>query len=140
MFLHDINVWLALAFEAHFHHRAAKARFNALPDDASAFCRMTQQGFLRLATNPRAMQDDAVSMVDAWRLYDMFAGDPRVSFAHEPAELEPIWRAHTQRESFSTKVWNDAFLAAFAQAGSLTLVTFDRGLAQQWDVASTLLV
>jgi predicted nucleic acid-binding protein len=37
MFLPDINVWLALAFEAHFHHLAAKAWFNALPDDASAF-------------------------------------------------------------------------------------------------------
>ena len=68
MFLPDVNVWLALAFESHFHHVAAREWFDAQPDASCLFCRMTQQGFLRLATNPKAFADEAVSLTDAWRL------------------------------------------------------------------------
>jgi predicted nucleic acid-binding protein len=41
--------------------------------------------------------------------------------------------------SFSPKVWNDAYLAAFAQAAAFDLVTFDRAFAQFKGVASTVL-
>jgi predicted nucleic acid-binding protein len=43
MHLPDINVWLALAFEVHFHHRTAKAWFEETGPDSNAFCRLTQQ-------------------------------------------------------------------------------------------------
>ena len=66
MFLPDINLWLALVFESHFHHGASKAWFNRLPNDTCFFCRLTQQGFLRLATNPRVLHEDAVSLTEAW--------------------------------------------------------------------------
>ena len=49
--LPDINVWLALTFDSHIHHAAAKAWFDPLSDEVCYFCRLTQQGFLRLATN-----------------------------------------------------------------------------------------
>jgi uncharacterized protein len=137
MYLLDINLWLALVFESHFHHRIAKAWFDDLPNESCTFCRMTQQGFLRLATNPWVLFEDAVSLRDAWGLYDTMLGDPRVIFAPEPPALESAWRAYTQNSSFSTKIWNDAFLAAFAQGASLSLVTFDRGLTQYRDVACT---
>jgi toxin-antitoxin system PIN domain toxin len=130
MFLPDVNFWLALAFESHVHHAPAKDWFDAVADASSSFCRMTQQGFLRLATNPKAFGAEAVSLSGAWGLYDAFAGDPRVTYAEEPAHIETFWRGHTQSGSFSPKVWNDAFLAAFAQAASLQLVTFDKGFAQ----------
>jgi predicted nucleic acid-binding protein len=52
--LPDVNLWLALAFESHVHPPAATAWFRNLSDDGCFLCRMTQQGFLRLATNPRA--------------------------------------------------------------------------------------
>jgi uncharacterized protein len=69
MFLPDVNLWLALAFESHVHHSAAKAWFDGLSDgDACGFYRMTQQGFLRLATNPRAFAEEAVTLAEAWRL------------------------------------------------------------------------
>jgi uncharacterized protein len=130
MFLPDINLWLALAFESHIHHAAASHCFEGLLNDGCTFCRLTQQGFLRLATNPKAFGAEAVPMADAWRLYDALVGDPRVSFAEEPADIEPIWRGYTERRTFSPKVWNDAFLAAFARAGGHELITFDKGFAQ----------
>ena len=59
--------------------------------------------------------------------YDSFMGDPRVSFAAEPTDLETYGRAFTIGQSFSTHVWNDACLASLAVAGRLEVVTFDRG-------------
>jgi hypothetical protein len=96
MFLADINVWLALAFESHVHHSPAKTWFESLPDGQSLqFCRMTQQGFLRLSTNPKAFGSQAVTLARAWELYDILMGDPRISFAEEPLGIEPIWRGYT---------------------------------------------
>jgi predicted nucleic acid-binding protein len=46
MFLPDINVWLALAFDRHSHHAAAIAWYGNSNEPCS-FCRWTQQGFLR---------------------------------------------------------------------------------------------
>jgi toxin-antitoxin system PIN domain toxin len=139
MFLPDVNLWLALAFESHFHHAVAKDWFEGLSSEGCSFCRLTQQGFLRLATNPKAFGAEAVTLADAWRMYDAFLGDPRVSFSAEPANLEPLWRGYTQRQSFSPKVWNDAFLAAFASAAGYGLVTFDKGFAQYTNVDCTIL-
>ena len=75
---------------------AAAAWFDALPDQEPChFCRMTQQGFLRLATNPKAFGDEAVTLSHAWELYDAFLNDPRVTFADEPTVVEPLWRSYT---------------------------------------------
>jgi predicted nucleic acid-binding protein len=61
-------------------------------------------------------------------------GDSRICFIREPAGLEPIWRVYTQHQSFSPKIWNDAFLAAFARAADFELITFDKGFTQYSDV------
>src|SRR4051794_5335004 len=98
MRLPDVNLWLALAFQSHVHHARAKDWFEALPEPGGSFCRMTQQGFLRLATNPKAFGDEAVTLADAWRMYDAFRADPRVAFAEEPAGLEAFWREYTHRQ------------------------------------------
>jgi toxin-antitoxin system PIN domain toxin len=127
-----------LAFESHFHHAAAKAWFDASSEE-SAFCRMTQQGFLRLATNPKALGSDAVSMSDAWGLYDELLNDPFIRYVGEPKGIEPLWRTFTQGRSFSPKVWNDAFLASFASAADFEIVTFDRGFAQYTKMKCTIL-
>jgi predicted nucleic acid-binding protein len=92
-----------------------------------------------LATNPRVFGNDAVALPDAWQMYDTYLSDPRVSFADEPAGLEDHWRTFTQSRSFSPHVWNDAYLAAFALAGKLELVTFDQGFAQYPKVLCTIL-
>jgi toxin-antitoxin system PIN domain toxin len=139
MFLPDVNIWLALAFESHFHHQAAQGWFDTLASDGCSFCRLTQQGFLRLATNPKTFGSEAVPLSDAWRMYDEFVNDPRVSFSAEPAGIEPLWRGYSKSRSYSPKVWNDAFLAAFAEAAGYELISFDRGFAQFTAVKCTIL-
>jgi uncharacterized protein len=130
MFLPDINVWLAMAFEGHAHHAKAKDWFERVPDNGSAFCRFTQQGLLRLATNPQALGQQAVSLLQAWQIYDALLADPRVGFVREPASLEVYWRVYTRRRAFSHKVWSDAYLAAFARAADFELVSLDQGFKQ----------
>src|ERR1700694_3893787 len=99
MFLPDVNVWLALAFDFHLHHAIAKTWYDG-SSNACCFCRWTQQGFLRLATNPVVFKAQAVSLKEAWKIYDTMISDPRVVFAQEPEGIEARWRAFTQRRSF----------------------------------------
>ena len=138
MLLPDVNVWLALAFDSHVHHAAAKAWYDG-SSDSCCFCRWTQQGFLRLATNPSVLKEDALSLKDAWLAYDTILSDPRIGFAAEPPDVDVHWRAFTQRRSFSPQVWSDAYLAAFAKATSFEVVSFDKGLAQYEGVHGTIL-
>jgi len=125
--LPDINIWLALSFSGHPHHAAALKWFDSMPADSCVFCRMTQQGYLRLASNPRVFGVDALSLPRAWKAYDSLLSDERVGFMAEPVGVEPRWRTYTAGESYSVKIWNDAYLAAFSREAGLHLVTFDRG-------------
>lgn len=139
MHLLDVNVWLALSFDSHQHHAPATRWFLAAPPESCCFCRVTQQAFLRLATTPRVMTDQALTLKQAWLAYDDLYNDPRVVFADEPDGIEPLWRAHTQHNTFSPKVWTDAYLAAFGQAAGFEIVTFDQGFAQYANLHRTIL-
>lgn len=139
MFLPDVNFWLALAFQSHQHHLSADAWMRLAAEHSCCLCRVTQMSFLRLATNPKVLHGDALTMADAWRAYDTIFSDERVVYAEEPGEIEASWRSLTGGAAFSTNVWTDAYLAAFAQAADFELVTFDKGFAQYKNVRLTLL-
>jgi toxin-antitoxin system PIN domain toxin len=139
MHLPDVNVWLALAFASHMHHPSATAWFAGIAGGDCAFCRVTQQGFLRLATTPNVMTVGTVGLAQAWQMYDDLFADPRIVFAEEPEGIELLWRKHTQLQSFSPKVWNDAYLAAFAEAANFEVVTFDHGFTRYRSVRCTVL-
>jgi toxin-antitoxin system PIN domain toxin len=129
MHLLDINVWLAMAFRRHVSHATAAAWFQAASGPCYS-CRLSQMGFLRLASNPAAMGAAAVGMGDAWRAYDAPFSDPKVAIMDEPAGTEARWRFLTQPTTFTPKMWNDAYLAAFAELAGLELVTFDKGFSK----------
>lgn len=139
MLLLDVNVWVALTFDQHPNHSSAKSWFDPLAGQICHFCRMSQQGFLRLATNRKAVGLNALTLDEAWAAYDAFLSDSRVAFATEPAGLEAHWRSFTRGATFSTHVWNDAYLAAFAVAAHLEVVTFDRGFTKYSAAPSTIL-
>lgn len=131
MNLLDINVWIALTFDQHQKHTSARAWFEGLPEGSrSYFCRYTQMGFLRLMTNPNINPNQTQTMSRAWVVYDYTRNDPRVGYAAEPDGLQDAWRQISQRDTFSHKLWNDAYLAAFAISGGYEVVTFDQGFAQ----------
>jgi uncharacterized protein len=129
-FLLDVNVWVAATFESHLHHSPAMQWLAEHPTDQFAFCRTTQQGFLRIATNPRAIQEKSLTLPQAWEAYDTMLRHPRIIFLDEPLELERHWRLYTENESFSPKIWMDAYPAGFARAADLHLLTFDSGFGR----------
>ena len=140
-FCPDINVWIALAYEGHEHHRAAAIWFAGLNEEIAYFCRLTQLGFLRLLTHPSVMRRDVRSQAEAWQAYDVLQTDERVAFqGEEDAEqVESVLRRLTSAKHSSSKQWPDAYLAAFARTAGLTLVTFDRGLRDMVGNSSVLL-
>ena len=140
MYLPDVNVWVALSLSAHIHHAPALAWFGGLPTNGPChFCRFTQMGFLRIVNNPAVIPSSVVTQDQAWKLYDHFLSHPLVDFRDEPAGLEPQWRQWARSQRFSPKIWNDAYLAPFAQAAGFEVVTFDRGFAQYQGIACTIL-
>lgn len=81
------------------------------------------------------MGHDVRSMAGAWEIYDQWCADDRVAFLPEPENIDPGMRQlSTGMRQLSKgghpspKVWADAYLAAFASAAGLKLVTFDRAL------------
>jgi predicted nucleic acid-binding protein len=48
----------------------------------------------------------------------------------EPDGVKLVWRELMMQRGAGPSSWTDAYLAAFARAHSLLLVTFDRGFAR----------
>lgn len=124
----DVNVWLALTHDRHEHHTVAADWLQSLRDAGLFFCRFTQLGLLRLLTNERVMAEDVMSQREAWSVYRRWLDDERIEFLHEPENenLERTFQQLSTRSQPSTKLWADAYLAAFAQVSNLTMVTFDQ--------------
>lgn len=124
----DLNVWVALTAARHVHHAVVSDWLNGLGDDVRLhFCRFSQLGLLRLLTSPAVMGEDVLSQRAAWRVYDAWVRDFRVSFLDEPPDLEPEFRGLSRRPHPAPKDWADSYLAAFANAADLMLATFDGG-------------
>ena len=125
----DVNVWIALTYRGHIHYSAAKAWLNSLPDDAELrFCRLTQLGFLRLLTTPAVMGNKVLSQSAAWDAYDDWLENGHAVFMEEPPSIDVAFRSFSQPGQPSPKDWADSYVAAFAQASGLQLVTFDQAL------------
>jgi hypothetical protein len=87
---------------------------------------------LRLLSTPAVMGPDVLSRGAAWTVIDLLRADSRIAWAAEPVGLEQVWRAISAREDNSHRLWTDDYLAAFAQAAGLTLVTLDRGFERRY--------
>ena len=129
--LPDVNVWIALTVVEHVHHRAAFDWFEQAPYEHIAFSRVTQMGFLRLLTNTKILGTDALSPIEAWKTFDGWRQQERVTFVAEPSHLEETWRKLSHARSGGPNSWTDAYLGAFASVAGFTLVTFDRQLSRR---------
>jgi len=126
----DINVLVALVFDQHRHHEEAVRWYNTLdPFTILVFCRHTQLGLFRLLSTDTVMDQYAMSLRDCWQVYDEWIETGQAVLLPEPAMIEAELRRRTSQAMVAPKLWADAYLAAFAEAAELTLVTFDRALA-----------
>jgi len=131
----DSNVWLALALSKHAHHAAARDWLDTIDEPGSVlFCRATQQSFLRLLTNAsvrRPYGNPPLTNRQAWKAYEALLADDRIVLrAEEPAALEKRWTELALRDDASPKLWMDAYLAGFALAAGLRMITTDAAFRQ----------
>jgi predicted nucleic acid-binding protein len=63
-----------------------------------------------------------------------------VEFLGEAAGFDQHWRNISSRDASATQRWSDDYLAAFARAQDLRVVTFDAGFRSYQNLAVELLV
>lgn len=128
--LPDVNVWVALHHQLHAQHRAALGWFNALDEGSTlVFCRQTQLSLFRLLTTNAVMGNETLTQRECWSLYARWLAGGRAQERPEPPGIQQAFRARTMAKEPAPKTWMDAYLAAFAEAAGLTLVTFDKTMA-----------
>jgi toxin-antitoxin system PIN domain toxin len=127
--LYDANLWVALAFAAHPHHAIASRHFKARDSaQPTAFCRVTQQAFLRLVSTPliqRTYSSQPITNATAWSKCQDLLALPQILWLDEPVAFEDFWHRLAAIPSASPKVWMDAYLAAFAICHKVEFVTLD---------------
>ncbi|HEY3291027.1 MAG TPA: TA system VapC family ribonuclease toxin [Anaerolineae bacterium] len=129
--LFDVNVLLAICHADHVHHSNAMQWLDSIEMRSDiVVCRVSQLGLLRLLNTPAVMLGQSRDVSGAWRDYDKLLYDQRFVFLNEPYQMDAIWRCMMPARLISPKLWQDAYLAAFAIAAGLRFVTFDRGFRQ----------
>jgi len=64
----------------------------------------------------------------AWGYLTQLFEDDRFVFENEPADFESSWQTICEWTPKGASADTDSYLAAFAIAGSLSVVTFDSGM------------
>ena len=128
--LFDSSVWIALAFGSHPHHSEALRAFQAADSDSPvAFCRATQQTFLRLVTTATVQKifgSGVITNDEALYQWEHIAKLPQVIWLDEPKGMAILWQKYARINSSSPKVWMDAYLAGFARGHGIGFVTLDK--------------
>jgi uncharacterized protein len=123
MALLDVNVLVALAWDSHVHHVAARRWFAANAPDGWATCPITESGFVRVSANPRVIPH-AIPVSAAQRVLGAIRGAGRHRFLANDVSVVaddlPAVAHHRQV--------TDAVLLTVARRHDMRLVTFDRGV------------
>lgn len=118
----DVNVLVALAWDSHVHHVAARRWFDEVGRRGWATCAVTEMGFVRVSSNPKVLPH-AVPVTVARQVLGSLRAVGRHSFlTDDMSEVDPdapVVHGHRQV--------TDAHLVALARRRSSRLVTFDRG-------------
>ena len=123
MALLDVNVLVALAWDSHVHHVAARAWFAAHGAKGWATCSTTENGFVRVSSNPKVLPS-AIAVADARNVLAAL----RAAGAHRfLADDVSIVDADVPAMSGHRQI-TDAHLVALAGRHAMPLVTFDRAI------------
>ena len=124
MYLLDVNVLIALAWDDHEHHSRAHAWFERVAKESFATCNVTQSGFVRLSLNPKVVHCQ-IGIADVFEMLKSFTGHPNHSFCEDGAlqtEL-PLW----QRVEGHAQV-TDTNLLLITHRHGRKFVTLDDGI------------
>jgi hypothetical protein len=122
----DVNVLIALFHATHVHHDVAHDWFAENRDSGWASCPLTENGLLRILSNP-ARVDPYVPLPELVQLLNSFSKHSRHAFwsdevtLRDPASFNvDAIRGHKQL--------TDIYLVALAVKNRGRFVTFDRGI------------
>lgn len=130
----DTNIWLAAVFATHPGHAVASHALRVASTGSTGAVLPRHRTELSAAADharPAArLRCTGQSNREALLTLKALQGLPAVRFADEPPGTVARWHALAARDTASPKLWMDAYLAAFALAGGLGLVTMDTDFRQ----------
>lgn len=129
-FLADVNVLFPLLVSRHTHRDRALEWFDGTDAGEVGLCRLARLGVLRLLCTAQVMGPDVLQPHAAVEALEMLEADERIALLQEPEGLDSILKSLVARRGTTPNLWTDAYLAAFAKATKLHLVTFDRGFSK----------
>lgn len=123
----DVNVLVALAWPNHVHHRMARAWFERNRERGWATCSMTENGFVRISSNPNVV-DEARTPAESVLLLRRLVRLDGHHFWNDDISLAGLADEQVERIRGHRQVM-DAHLLALARRHGGRLATFDRRLA-----------
>jgi toxin-antitoxin system PIN domain toxin len=119
----DVNALVALAWDSHIHHAAARNWFAAHGGEGWATCPTTESGFVRVSSNPTILPS-AISVEDARRVLALLraAGSHRFLVDDVSMTDDDMPRLVGHRQV------TDAHLLTLGRRHGVRLVTFDAGI------------
>ena len=124
--LPDLNVWLALAYPDHSHHRQALHYWEQQAAEQVLFCTVTALGLVRLVCQPKLMGAAVKTAGEASALLEAFCMQPGVSMAIPEQGGWDVFHQLLRSAEVPARLCTDAYLAAVAIANGWRLVSFDR--------------
>jgi toxin-antitoxin system PIN domain toxin len=126
-YLLDLNVLIALLDPAHINHDAAHHWFASIDDQTWASCPITENGLIRILSNPRYPNVDWMPRDIIRHLQKFFLSGLGHQFWPDSVSLgdETLFRHEL---IVSHKQLTDVYLLGLAVRNSGTLVTFDRSI------------
>lgn len=122
----DVNVLVALFDPDHVHHDAAHTWFASSRDTGWATCAITENGFVRVVSNPR-YPGGRTTAADAAGLLRQLCGSAEHRFWPASVSIRDEERFDYRRLGGHRRV-TDLWLLALAVAQGGCLATFDRGI------------
>ena len=122
----DVNALVALAWPNHVHHSSAKEWFAANHAEGWATCPITESGFVRVSSNPRATPEAKSPTEALFLLRQMVALAGHHFWADDVSIAQS--RLIDRSKLFGYRQVTDAHLLALAIRHDGRLVSFDRGL------------
>jgi toxin-antitoxin system PIN domain toxin len=128
MALLDVNALVALAWDSHVHHAPMRAWFVANSSAGWATCPLTESGFVRVSSNPKALPS-AIGVDAARGVLSALRARPGHRFLTDDVSLSdrdvPAIAGYRQV--------TDAHLLTLARRRGLRLVTFDASILATGD-------
>lgn len=124
----DINVVFSLLVKNHVHHSVSWQWWERRGDGSVGMCLLCRMGILRLLTNNKAMNGQAISPEAALKAWDSFSADPRTTWVATPERSHEVYfRRFVTGRKPTPNLWTDAWLAALAESMAIGLTSFDSG-------------